>query len=430
MIYALVPVKVSGSQKRILMEPAAFAVLFTLIHAAVLLLSPREPAFQTEIFRRYADNIFAGQIPYTDFLYEYPPLSLFILLPPRFLTADPQSYALLFGAEMLLFDALILLALSRVGLLPVILYGTGMLLFLRLPFIRHDLVPVAAVALGAVLLLRGRSLWASVLWGMGGALKLYPMIAVPALAAGAGPTGALKRCLVAALIFIGGISWGLLAFGPGAAIFLVYHTDRPAMIESLYANVLLLLPGAEIVRSFGSYNVVGSFSEPLVAFSTLIQLGAAGLGFLFCWVQAAESRSSWRSLLAPLYLPEEKSAILAVRAAAAMTFAFAVFGKVLSPHFLFWPLPLLALATSLGQIRHPKTFWGIYFAAIATTMLIYDQYWAIDRDLPYFIALLTVRNALLPPIFALLLLRPRDQPDRQQPEQNHQGKTEGDERVQ
>lgn len=397
--------KTGSSRKNLLL--LALVLSHIAVFAGVALLAARNgPAFQVEIFRDYADRIFAGSVPYADFLYEYPPLSLFILLIPRLFTSDPTAYAVLFGAEMLVFDVLILVALSRIGAKPLILYGVGILLFWRLPYIRHDLVPVAAAAVGAVVLLRGRALWAAGLWGLGGAIKLYPMVAVPALASGAGLLQTAKRWGVAGLVFVAGILWGIIAFGPDALRFLNYHSDRPAMIESLPSNVLLLLPGAEVVHSFGSFNTVGPFGGFLVGFFETLQIAVTLLALAVIWLQGRRADPR----------------MTAVRGAAAATFAFAVFGKVLSPHFLFWPLPLVALATAVGGLRLPRTTWALYFGAILITTAINEQYWAISENLAYFTAMLTARNLLLLPLFVLLLLPPREQEkDREHAPAGYQG---------
>lgn len=372
-------------------------LLFAALHAAVWLFvvglaAANGPAFQVEIFRGYADRIAAGQTPYADFPYEYPPLSLVVAVLPRLLASEPTAYAALFGAGMLLLDILILWALSRIGRVPLVLYGVGMLLFWRLPFIRHDLFPVALATLGSLAVLRGRWLWGAVLWGAGGAVKLYPMVAVPALAAGASVRGIAKRWAVAGAVFVAGIGWGVVAFGREALMFFGYHSDRPAMIESLPANLLLFLPDARIVNTFGSFNVVGPADAWLVPFFEAFQLAATVFVLCLVWWQGRGRME-----------PRE----LAVRGAAAATLAFALFGKVLSPHFLFWPLPLLAIATATGGVRHPRTTWALFFLVIGLTTAVNEQYWAIGSNLAYFTALLTLRNLLLIPLFALVLLPPR-----------------------
>ncbi|HEX2728295.1 MAG TPA: hypothetical protein VHM16_00985, partial [Rubrobacteraceae bacterium] len=141
---------------------------------------------------------------------------------------------------------------------------------------------------------------------------------------------------------------------------------------------------------FGSFNVVGPLGDAFVGFFEAFQLIATVLALILVWWQGrgAEPRA------------------VAVRGAAVATFAFAIFGKVLSPHFLFWPLPLVAISTALGGLRFPRATWMLYFAVILITTAINEQYWAIDGNLPYFTVMLTVRNLLLLPLFGLLLLRP------------------------
>lgn len=394
-------------ERRYFRHPGSLFVLFAAAHALVLLVltlylyssDAREPAFQVEIFRAYAERILSGETPYSGFAYEYPPLSLLVLLLPTLVGTGAKAYATTFGIEMLLLDWLILYVLSRASRRAVVLYGVGFLLFWRLPFIRHDLAPVAAATAGAYLLLRGRGTWAGVLWGIGGALKLYPMVATPTLAFGSGFREAMRRWAVAAAVFVGGVLWGVLAFGTETFSFLSYHAERPAMIESLPANILLLSPEAEVVRSYGSFNVVGPLGEHLVRLFGGIQLVAVVLA-LFVSYRGSRNAPS----------------LGALRGAAAATFAFAIFGKVLSPHFLLWSLPLLALVTGVGGLRHVRVVWALYLAAILLTTAINEQYWAISGNLPYFTAMLSVRNGLLLPLFVLLLLRPQQPVDHQEKE--------------
>ncbi len=351
----------------------------------------REPAHQVEIFRAYAGRILSGEIPYSGFPYEYPPLSLLVLLIPGLVSTGAKAYATFFGIEMLLLDYLILYILSRTNQRAVVLYGIGFLLFWRLPFIRHDLAPVAAATAGAYLLLRGRGTWAAVLWGLGGALKLYPMVAVPALAFGASLLETSKRWMVALVVFAGGMVPGVLAFGPETLSFLQYHANRPAMIESLPANILLLLPGAQVIRSYGSFNVVGPFGEVLVGLFSTIQILTVTVALLICYQNSRQG-----------------SEAAALQGVAAATFAFAVFGKVLSPQFLLWSLPLLALVTGAGGLRHERATWILYLTTILLTTAINEQYRAISENLPYFTAMLSARNLMLLPLFVLLLLRPQE----------------------
>jgi hypothetical protein len=374
-------------------------VLLSLSHAAVLgavifLAATGGAAFQVEIFRDYADRIAAGELPYADFPHEYPPLSLAILILPRLFTADPTLYAALFGVEILICDLVIMFVLSRIGLKPLVLYGVSMLLFWRVPYIRHDLVPVAVSTLGAFALLRGRFVWAAVLWGIGGALKLYPAVCVPVLAFGATLRETIKRWTLAGAVFVAGVAWGIFAFGSEALMFLTYHSERPAQVESLAGNIQFFVPDFEVVNTFGSFNVVGPGSEALVSFFSVFQIAMTLLGLGAAYVHGRRHGTDMR--------------VAAVRGAALATFAFSVFGKVFAWHYLFWPLPLVAMAYGLVGFRFPKLTWGLYFAAIILTTAINEQYWAVTENIPYFVVMLTARNLILLPLFVLLLLPPKD----------------------
>lgn len=62
----------------------------------------------------------------------------------------------------------------------------------------------------------------------------------------------------------------------------------------------------------------------------------------------------------------------------------------------------------MGGLRHGRVVWALYFVAILLTTAVNEQYWAISGNLPYFTAMLSARNALLLPLFVLLLLSPKE----------------------
>ncbi|MGI8650427.1 MAG: glycosyltransferase 87 family protein [Rubrobacter sp.] len=378
-------------------NPSRTFYVLAALHAAVcavviLLAYTNGPAFQVEIFRDYADKLAAGLVPYTDFPHEYPPTSLIILILPRLFTSDPNLYASLFSLEILVCDLVVLYLLSRIGPKPLLLYGLGMLLFWRVPFIRHDLVPVMVATLGAFAVLRGRMILAAILWGFAGALKLYPVVAVPVLAFGASLKQTFVRWSVAGLIFVVGLFWGIVAFGPESLMFLTYHADRPAQVESISGNVQFFLPNPEVVNTYGSFNVTGPGGAMLVSMFTFVQLGLVLLGLAVAFWQ---SRGAGEMALR----------VAMVRGAMLATFAFSVFGKVLAWHYFFWPLPLMAMVHGLYGFRYPRLTWGLYFAAVAITTVINETYWTLERALPVFVGMLTVRDLLVIPVFFLMLLR-------------------------
>jgi hypothetical protein len=100
---------------------------------------------------------------------------------------------------------------------------------------------------------------------------------------------------------------------------------------------------------------------------------------------------------------EGRDAAILVAGVAATTAALLVTGKVLSPQFMVWLLPAcLLVGGRYGRIAIPVTA-----GALAATQLYFPRrYWDLValHDLP--IALLTVRNALLVALLALVWPRP------------------------
>jgi hypothetical protein len=145
---------------------------------------------------------------------------------------------------------------------------------------------------------------------------------------------------------LAGVAVGL---SPSGALDAVrYQTDRPVQIESLPAvgiRAIEALGGrqAERVQSFKSDGLEHPAGSALTAVSAL--LGVA-LVALFA-VGAARRRGDPRAL------------VLASLGAIA---AFATFGKVLSPQYLIWVMPLGALALAWRQ-------WALAAAVAAATLL-------------------------------------------------------------
>ena len=116
-----------------------------------------------------------------------------------------------------------------------------------------------------------------------------------------------------------------------------------------------------IVTSHGSQNIVGHARARPRAFGVLQLLVLAAL-----WVAFARGPATGDRL---------------VRYAAACTCAFIVFGKVLSPQYLIWLLPLVPL------VRGRR---GLAATALLTLALILTQVWFPQR---YFDYALEFRNA-------------------------------------
>jgi hypothetical protein len=81
-----------------------------------------------------------------------------------------------------------------------------------------------------------------------------------------------------------------------------------------------------------------------------------------------------------------------VLAALAITLAFVAFGKVLSPQYLCWLLPLAAVAAGRGAILGPAL---VAAAALTTQLWFPSRYFDVVYQHPWALWAVGVRNALL-----------------------------------
>jgi hypothetical protein len=179
---------------------------------------------------------------------------------------------------------------------------------------------------------------------------------------------------------------GALALSPAGSLDAVrYHLERPVQMESLPATVLLTLDGAGLgeARSVHSHRSDGLTHPAGAAVEALFGLSlAAALALL----SVAAARA-----------PSARGLVLSSLAAVA---AFAALGKVLSPQFTVWLVPLAALAFS----------WRMHALALATAGAVAltlaefpSRYFdLVDREaLP--VALVALRNLVLLLALALAL---------------------------
>jgi hypothetical protein len=169
-----------------------------------------------------------------------------------------------------------------------------------------------------------------------------------------------------------------LAMSPSGAMDAVrYQVERPVQVESPPALLLLALDGvgageAESVDSHRSDGLEHPLADGLAAAFQLAMLCAVGL---LAWVASRR--------------PDPRSLVLASLAAVA---AYAVLGKVLSPQYLLWTLPLGALAFAWGRLA----LAGAVAAATVLTLVEFpSRYFDVVAREPLPVAVVAVRDAVL-----------------------------------
>jgi hypothetical protein len=151
-----------------------------------------------------------------------------------------------------------------------------------------------------------------------------------------------------------------------------------ALLIAAQLFVPALTAGLHKVETYGSFNLVGPGAGALALLSGVLPL----LGVL-----AIYARLSWRARAAS----PEQAAREAVAAVLASLVAFMVLGKVFSPQYVVWLLPLGVFA-SAGSRR----LSSLLFGACVLTQVIYPYaYSALAELSPWMGLLVLLRNGLL-----------------------------------
>ena len=320
-------------------------------------------------------------------------------MPPALLTTTPRGFAVVFGAFMLLLlwvaallcERLAVLAGSRISqarlirwiLIAAVSLGT-------LVTQRYDAVVAFLLCAMCWATLARRPIVLGVAAGAAVAIKIVPVLV-------AGMCGLFLwrehrrgewwQALGVAVLVALAISAPILYLAPsGFMDMLRYHIDRPLEIGSTAAGLLGLWHSVDpsvvaASHAFGSGNVVG----PLSASALMVTNLAAAIGIAAVYVAA------WRRFGSCPTTEGRARQLLA--ATAAVIAVFIATGKVGSPQYLTWLLPLGVLVALLDGRWLP-------LAALLTTLLIAQTVYAIvpyqvEAFRPWASALVVARNTIL-----------------------------------
>jgi len=387
----------------------SLSVVFLMLWAGI---GTRDLPGDLILYFDYANYVNDGTMPYREFQMEYPPLAMVPILL-AFYAAGAGSFNAFeaaFALEMLLLALvggwLVWRLLERV--LPEIsererhwrlaAYVAAWPLLGQIVTTRFDPLPtvltVAAIALW--LDRRERSAW--VVLAIGVAVKLFPVVVAPLFAidllARRGWLASLKSGAFFCAACIVGFLPGLLLSPSGLRRALTYHSERGTQVESLYANGLLLLNqmtgfAVDTAHAFGSFEAISAWTDELKPISALLQIAALAMIYVtFFWLRTRPGVdvTGWRGQI--------------LIASTLVLTAFIVAGKVFSPQYLIWLMPLIPLLPG----RSGRAAIGVFLCALLLTQLLFPYAYdaLLDRQ-TIGIALLTARNALMLALIGLLV---------------------------
>ena len=335
---------------------ALFLLSWGLLHHGFLASSQIR---DTPIYERYGEAMVDGQLPYRDFDVEYPPAALPVFVLPALGGGDydRRFEGLMAGIGV---ACVLLVAASTTALWAPIVVGLFPLLLGSVVLSRFDLWPAALTALAVALLLAGRFRLSAAALGVATAAKLYPAVLAPILVAHVWRQRGRREALICAAVAAGVFAAILAPFAlvsPGGVWHALWvQAGRPLQLESLGAALLLAAHqafGLELTMesSHGSQNLSGGTADALAVASTAIQIAA----LVAIWVWYARGPATRDRLVA---------------ACGAAVCAFIAFGKVLSPQFLIWLVPLVPL------VRGRR---GLAASAVLAAALVFTQLWFPSR---------------------------------------------------
>jgi hypothetical protein len=367
--------------------------------APVIGLYTEEVPADIKLFRTFGERTLGGEIPYDDIFIEYPPAALpAFILPSLGPTAE---YVLLFKALHIAFGAVLV---ATVALVLALLGATRNRLYLATAFAalaplalgptvlnRYDLWPAALLAAALAAFIAERTVLGPVLLALAILAKGYAIVVLPlALLYVVAHSGraALKRGVLAGLVTAFIVVLPFAVTGPGGLRHsLTIQTNRGLHLESLAGSLLagcdrLGIYSAHVVSGF-AFEFDGRFPDIVASLATLAQLAAVAA----TWVLFHRGPAT----------PER----LALAAATAVV-AFVTFGKVLSPQFMIWLVPLVALA---GGLAAP----ALLLAALGLTQWFFPGRYGDVTDLGGSTWIVLARNLVLIALFAVLASRLRAQ---------------------
>jgi hypothetical protein len=364
----------------------------------------KSPIVDTGLYQEYGDAVARGEMPYRDFALEYPPGALPVfVLPSLGHEGDRAAYDRWFDRLMSV-CACVAIAGAGIGLraLGAGLLRTGAAL---------GAIAVSPLLLGSVMLTRF-DWWPAALMSLALAALLHERLVPSAFGLGAAIAAKLWPAVLAplGLVFVWrtrgartALAWAAGVIAVDAAVFVPFalaspgglrhsfHAQlaRPLQLESLGGAVLIALhhvfgTSLHVVTTFGSQNLVGTGTRAAEIATTV----AGVLALLAAWLLFARGEMTRQRLAT--YAAGSVAAVLA-------------FGKVFSPQFMIWLIPLVPLAASV-------TATVLLLAALVVTQTWFPRhYWPLANDFRARESWYLLLRDLCVAAIAVTLVRPRSE---------------------
>lgn len=388
-----------------LMVLASFAVLLT-----VLVFMSGTAEMDVVNFFAHSEAIKSGQMPYRDFVFEFPPFSLVFFIIPGLFTSNLETYALLFGAEVVVFIAVTLhftlRICERIGAnkLAVAVIFT-MFFLIYFPIRKFDIFPACTTLIALYFFMERRFGLAYGFAAFATLTKIYPALIILLflvlnmlektdgkernIAIGISACIAVSVMAVAPLMLAGVPFTDCLGF-------IGFHADRGFQVESLFATfvrvlTVLGLTTSSIVPAHDTHDVVGPLCDAVVPFWTAVVVIA--IGAMFIVAARFVIRNSGRLSVGC----SDRALILM---ATVIILMFMMTNKVFSTQYMVWIMPMLALIPMMAKDADMR------IAACVIVLLSVDfgrYFLAYDNDTDLYLIFNLFRDLALVAIMCMCL---------------------------
>ncbi|MFI6446475.1 glycosyltransferase 87 family protein [Kitasatospora sp. NPDC050543] len=321
-----------------------------------------------------------GTFPLDDVTWQYPPGAALVIMLPGLL---PWSYLVSFWVVCGVMDALAMGLLMRAGLRKgrsftgAWVWVAGVPLLGPMIYNRYDIV-VTAIAVAGLLALLRRPALGGVLLGLGGIIKIWPLLAL----LGTPPGRRTRRSWTAAAATVSSVGFLLAAGMNGAFEFLTFQKDRGIEVESLGALPLHIARIAggwdgQVMMHYGSVEMLGPWVG--VVSKVMVAATLAGFGWLLLWRLTAKRRNNATTYDAAL------TALL----------IFTVTSRVISPQYLVWLVGAAAVCLTVRGTSQRPVAVLILIATPLTTLEFPVLFSSVVGSDPWAVTALGLRNLLL-----------------------------------
>ncbi len=376
-----------------------FVIAWYLIHHGWYRLDRQWDTREYAKYARYIDV--RGLVPYRDFSVEYPPLALPVFLLPRLIAGNSFSgymevFELMMAACGVIAAGLaaFVLAAQRVAtrhlVCGVALLAFSPLLLGAVVLSRYDLFPTMLTVAAITAMYFDRTRTGFLLLGLGTAAKAFPVVVVPIAAVYVWRRHGRRAALICLAVFAVVVLACFLPFlliAPHGVWWAIHgQENRPLQIESVGAALFLAahqLVGLHLTYYFthSSDNLDGHATLAFAGLMSVLQL----VSLLAVWGLYALGPATRERLLT---------------SAAAAVCAFIVFDRVLSPQYLIWLAPLVAMTGG----RRGLAAIALLACAMVLTQLYYPLHFApLKSFVPLESWAVVARDLMLVTLFATLV---------------------------